>query len=86
MSGPGSGTGDNSKAAKMAVVDRLERLEDDKRALGEDIKELKQEAKRAGFDPKEIAALAKLKHLGKEAADEAYEAYQANLFTLGWLE
>lgn len=77
--------GHNSKAAKMAFVARLERLEDDKRALAEDIKELKQEVKRAEFDPKEITRLAKLRHKGQDDAKLALDTHENDMATLGWL-
>ena len=35
-----------------SFIERIERLEDEKRALGEDIKEVCAEAKSSGFEPK----------------------------------
>ena len=35
-----------------SFIERIERLEDEKRALGEDVKEVYAEAKGSGFEPK----------------------------------
>ncbi len=39
-------------AQLKAFIERIERLEEEKRALGEDIKEVYAEAKGTGFEPK----------------------------------
>lgn len=41
------------------LIERIERLEGEKRELGEDIKSVYQEAKRSGFEPKIIRELVK---------------------------
>lgn len=35
-----------------AFIDRIERVEDERKALGEDLKEIYSEVKSAGYDPK----------------------------------
>ena len=40
-----------------SIVDRIERLEEEKKALSEDVKDIYQEAKSAGFDVKALRAL-----------------------------
>jgi len=42
-----------------SLVERIERLEEEKRALGEDIKEVYAEAKDFGFEPKIMLQLIK---------------------------
>jgi uncharacterized protein (UPF0335 family) len=51
--------GDNSLAADRlrSIVDRIERLEEERKALGADIKDIKTEAKSAGFDMKALNRL-----------------------------
>ena len=39
-----------------SLIERIERLEEEKRALGEDIKEVYAEAKGTGFEPKIMAS------------------------------
>ncbi len=40
-----------------SIVDRIERLESERKALGEDVKDIYQEAKSAGFDVKALRQL-----------------------------
>ena len=42
-------------AQLKSLIERIERLEDEKRALGEDVKEVYAEAKSSGFEPKIMA-------------------------------
>ena len=44
--------GNNSEAELKALIERVERLEDDKKAIAEDIKNVFAEAKITGFDVK----------------------------------
>jgi uncharacterized protein (UPF0335 family) len=50
-----------------SLVDRIERLEEERKALGSDIKDIYHEAKSAGFDPKVLRALIALRR--QEAAE-----------------
>lgn len=50
-----------------SIVDRIERLEEERKALGDDIKDVKAEAKSAGFDVAVLNALLRLRK--KEAAE-----------------
>jgi uncharacterized protein (UPF0335 family) len=44
-----------------SLVERIERLEEEKRSLSNDIKDIYQEAKSAGFDPKVLRQLIKIR-------------------------
>lgn len=44
-----------------SIIDRVERLEEERKALGEDIRDVFQEAKSAGFDVKVVKQLIKLR-------------------------
>lgn len=50
-----------------SIVDRIERLEEERKALGNDIKDIYAEAKSAGFDVKVLRALIRLRK--QEAAE-----------------
>ena len=50
-----------------SIIERIERLEEERKALGSDIKDIYSEAKSAGFDPKIIRTLISLRK--KEPAD-----------------
>jgi uncharacterized protein (UPF0335 family) len=57
-------------AQLKSLIERIERLEDEKRALGEDIKEVYAEAKGTGFDPKIMRQLIKIRKMDKDEHDE----------------
>ena len=57
-------------AQLKSFVERIERLEDEKRALGEDIKEVYAEAKGSGFEPKIMRQIIKIRKMDKEEHDE----------------
>lgn len=50
-----------------SVIDRIERLEEERAGLGDDIKEIKTEAKSAGFDMAAIGTILKMRK--KKAED-----------------
>jgi uncharacterized protein (UPF0335 family) len=51
-------------------IERIERLEEEKRALSDDIKEVYAEAKGTGFDPKIMRQIIKIRKMDKEELDE----------------
>jgi len=53
-----------------SLIERIERLEEEKRALGEDIKEVYAEAKGTGFDAKIMRQLIKIRKMDKDEHDE----------------
>ena len=57
-------------AQLKSFIERIERLEDEKRALGEDIKEVYAEAKGSGFEPKIMRQIIKIRKMDKEEHDE----------------
>lgn len=50
-----------------SLVDRIERLEEERKTLGSDIKDIYAEAKSAGFDPKVLRQLIRIRK--QEAAE-----------------
>lgn len=57
----------------IAFINRIERLEEEKKALGEDIREIYSEAKGVGFDAKTIRKLVKLRQMDTEKRREEQE-------------
>ena len=53
-----------------SFIERIERLEDEKRGIGEDIKEVYAEAKGSGFEPKIMRQIIKIRRMDKEEHDE----------------
>ena len=61
-----AGVGGISIDRLRSFVDRIERLEEEKRALAADIREVYSEAKGAGFDVKVMRQLIRLRKLDKD--------------------
>jgi len=53
-----------------SVVDRIERLEEERKALGADIRDIYTEAKSAGFDVKVLRQLIRLRRQEPQAIEE----------------
>jgi uncharacterized protein (UPF0335 family) len=53
-----------------SFIERIERLEEERRTLGEDIKEVYAEAKGTGFEPKIMRQLIKIRKMDKDEHDE----------------
>jgi uncharacterized protein (UPF0335 family) len=66
MADVGGIAGDRLKS----FIERIERLEEEKRALQEDIKEVFAEAKGTGFDTKIMRQVIKIRKMDKDDLDE----------------
>ena len=53
-----------------SFIERVERLEEEKRALAEDIKEVYSEAKGVGFDVRVMRAIIRLRRMDSDDRDE----------------
>ena len=74
---PGSGAGANQLTQ---FIERIERLEEEKRALMADIRDVYSEAKGTGFEPKIMRQLVKMRAMDPELLqeqDELLETYRA---------
>ena len=65
-----AGVGSNSNAQLKSIVERIEKLEEEKAATASDIRDVYAEAKGNGFDAK---ALRKIVQMRKQDADERRE-------------
>jgi len=52
-------------------IERIERLEDEKRGIADDVKEVYAEAKANGYDTKTMRKIVALRRMEKHARDEA---------------
>ena len=77
--------GHNSVAADQlrTIVERIERLEDDKKAVVEDIKQLYMEAKGNGFDSKAIRKIVALRAMDEDKRKEAQAMLDLYAHALG---
>jgi len=51
-------------------IERIERLEEEKKGMADDIRDVYSEAKAQGFDSKAMRAIVKLRKMEKDARDE----------------
>ena len=65
-----------------SFIERIERLEEEKKGIADDIKDVYAEAKSTGFDVKTMRSIVKLRKMEKHHRDEAealLETYKAAL-------
>ena len=63
-------------------IERIERLEEEKKGMADDIRDVYGEAKSQGYDTKTMRAIVRLRKMEKNARDEAealLETYKAAL-------
>ena len=65
-----AGCGGYRGAQLKSFSERIERLEEEKRAFGEDIKEVYAEARGTGFEPKIMRQILKIRKMDKDEHDE----------------
>ena len=66
-----------------SFIERIERLEEERRALGADIKEVFSEARGAGFDTKIMRRVIRLRKMDKDDLDEQGALLAIYLTALG---
>ncbi len=63
---------DNISAEQLRLlIERIERLEEEKKGLNDDIKDVYGEAKATGFDVKTMRTIVRLRRMEKHHRDEA---------------
>ncbi len=75
---PGPGHNSIGSETLRAFIERIERLEDEKKALQEDIRAVFAEAKAGGFDPKIMRKVLRLRAM--DAADRREEAALVDMY------
>ncbi len=77
---PGSGGGADRLTQ---YIERIERLEEEKRAMMADIRDVYAEAKATGFDPKIMRQLVKMRAMDRELLQEQDELLQTYRAAVG---
>lgn len=72
-----------SEAQLRQYIERVERLEEEKRGIADDIKDVYAEAKATGFDVKAMKAVIRLRRMEKNARDEQDALIELYRTTLG---
>ena len=68
-----------------SLIERIERLEEEKRTLSADIKEVYAEAKGTGFDTKIMRQIIKIRRMDKDDLDEQEALLDVYMRALGML-
>ena len=77
---------DNVSAEQLRqFIERIERLEEEKKAFSDDIKDVYSEAKSTGFDAKTIRKIVALRKMEKHHRDEADALMETYRNALGLL-
>lgn len=71
MKNPNHGAINNEQL--LSIIQRIEKLNEDSAAIAADVKEIYSEAKSAGYDPKYIRQMIRLRKLDPDELDEADE-------------
>jgi uncharacterized protein (UPF0335 family) len=69
-----------------SFIERIERLDEEKRALGADIKEVFSEAKSAGFDLPTMRQILRIRKMDQEDQDEKQALLDTYMNALGMRE
>lgn len=69
----------------LSIIERIERLEEEKKGLSDDIKDIYTEAKGTGFDAKTIKRIIKDRKKDKEKLEEEESLYELYKSALGML-
>lgn len=78
-----SAIGGIAAEALRQTIDRIERLEDEKRALSEDVKEVYGQAKSQGFDTKVIRKIVALRRQDRQEREEQEQLLELYLAAIG---
>ena len=79
MAKVGGVAGDHLKS----FIERIERLEEEKKALGDDIRDVYSEAKANGFEVKIMRQIVKIRKMDKDELDEQEALLDTYLLALG---
>ena len=80
-----AGAGHNSVAADQLrlLIERVERLEEEKKGIGDDIKDVYLEAKATGYDPKIMRQIVRLRKMNPHDRQEMTAILETYLSALG---
>ena len=75
-----------AKDQLKAIVERIERLEEEKKATSEDIRDVYAEAKGNGFDVKALRTIVRLRKQDTDERREEQEVLETYMHALGMLQ
>jgi uncharacterized protein (UPF0335 family) len=75
-----------AKDQLKAIIERIERLEEEKKATSDDIRDVYAEAKGNGFDTKALRKIVQLRKLDTDERREQEEVLETYMHALGMLQ
>ena len=72
-----------AKDQLKAIIERIERLEEEKKTISDDIRDVYAEAKGTGFDTKALRTIVRLRKLDTDERREQQEVLDTYLHALG---
>ena len=75
-----------AKDQLKAIVERIERLEEEKKATSDDIREVYAEAKGNGFDVRALRSIVRMRKLDSDERREQQEVLETYMHALGMLQ
>ncbi len=75
-----------AKDQLKAIIERIERLEEEKKATSDDIRDVYAEAKGNGFDAKALRTIVRLRKLDSDERREQEEILETYMHALGMLQ
>ncbi len=75
-----------AKDQLKAIIERVERLEEEKKAISDDIRDVFAEAKVSGFDVKALRTIVKLRKMEKTEREEQEAILETYMHALGMLK
>jgi uncharacterized protein (UPF0335 family) len=75
-----------AKDQLKAIIERIEKLEDEKKATSEDIRDVYAEAKGNGFDAKALRAIVRMRKMDSDERREQEEILETYMHALGMLQ
>lgn len=82
----GHNSGDTPSAEELRLfIERIERLEEEKKGISDDIRDVYSEMKSQGYDTKQSRTIVKLRKMNKDDRDEAQAVLETYMIALGML-
>ena len=75
-----------AKDQLKAIIERIERLEEEKKATSDDIRDVYAEAKGNGFDVKALRSIVRLRKLDTDERREQQEVLETYMHAMGMLQ
>jgi len=75
-----------AKDQLKAIIERIEKLEEEKKATSDDIKDVYAEAKGNGFDTKALRTIVRMRKMDSDERREAEEILETYMHALGMLQ